>query len=78
MTQGSAQAGDRASKTGRHLQWWDSEPEQNATPAVLQNLRDTVLYVSSCVCVCVAVLGAQLGIIASSGGQRLLPRRGAI
>ena len=30
MTWGPAQAGNRASKTGRYLQWWDNEPEYNA------------------------------------------------
>ncbi len=27
----SAQAGNRASKTRRYLQWWDSKPEQNGS-----------------------------------------------
>jgi len=34
MTRAPAQAGNRASKTGRYLQWWDTEPECNAKASV--------------------------------------------
>ena len=35
MTRGPVQAGNRASKTGRYLQWWDTGPECTAvTPGV--------------------------------------------
>ena len=39
MTLASTQAGNRASKTWRYLQWQDSVPEQNAVASVQQNLR---------------------------------------
>ena len=43
MTRGPAQAGNRASRTGRYLQWWDTGPECNAvTPAVCK-VRDSTL-----------------------------------
>ena len=44
MTWGLAQAGNRASKTGRYLQWWDSEPEQNVMTSELQNLHNSILF----------------------------------
>jgi len=40
MTWGSAQAGDRTSKTERCLQWWDSRPEWGADASGADNLRD--------------------------------------
>jgi len=40
MTWGSAQAGDRTSKTERCLQWWDSKPEWSADASGADNLRD--------------------------------------
>ena len=40
MTWGSAQAGDRTSKTERCLQWWDSRPEWSADASGADNLRD--------------------------------------
>ena len=43
MTRGPAQAGNRASRTGRYLQWWDTGPECNAvTPAVCK-VHDSTL-----------------------------------
>ena len=37
MTRGSAQAGDRASKTGRYLQWWEHESEWHAVISAVDN-----------------------------------------
>ena len=36
MTWGLAQAGNRAGRTGRYLQWWENEPEWNAVTSDLQ------------------------------------------
>jgi len=44
MTWGSAQAGDRTSKTERCLQWWDSKPEWSADASGADNLRDWQLF----------------------------------
>ena len=44
MTWGSAQAGDRASKTRRYLQWRGHKPEQDAVASALQNLHNSVCY----------------------------------
>jgi hypothetical protein len=38
MTWGLAQAGNRASKTKRYLQWWENKPEQNAVDFFLIEL----------------------------------------
>ena len=45
MTWGLAQAGNRASKTRRYLQWWDSEPEQDVMTSVLQNVHNSTLFI---------------------------------
>ena len=42
---GSAQAGNRASKTGRYLQWWDSVAEQSAVASAEQNLHHSTLSI---------------------------------
>jgi hypothetical protein len=34
MTRESPQAGNRARKTGRYLQWWDTRSECNAVTSV--------------------------------------------
>ena len=44
MTWGLAQAGNRAGKTGRYLQWWENEPEQDAVTSVPQNLHDSICF----------------------------------
>ena len=44
MTWGLAQAGNRAGRTGRYLQWWDSEPEWNAVTSALQNPYDAASF----------------------------------
>ena len=45
MTRGPAQAGNRASRTGRYLQWWDTGPECNAvTPAVCKVHNSTLIF----------------------------------
>ena len=45
MTWGSAQAGDRASKTRRYLQWRGHKPEQDAVASALQNLHNSACFV---------------------------------
>ena len=48
MTRGPAQAGNRASRTGRYLQWWDTGPECNAvTPAVCKVHDSTLIPLAS-------------------------------
>jgi len=44
MNWGTAQAGNRASKTSRYLQWWENNPEQDAVSSALQNLHNSVCY----------------------------------
>ena len=44
MTWRLAQAGNRAGRTGRYLQWWESGPEWNAVTSALQNPHDTVSF----------------------------------
>jgi hypothetical protein len=44
MTWGLAQAGNRAGRTGRYLQWWDRGPEWNAVTSALQSPHDTVSF----------------------------------
>ena len=44
MTWGLAQAGNRAGRTGRYLQWWESEPEWNAVTSALQNPYDAASF----------------------------------
>ena len=46
MTLASTQAGNRASKTRRYLQWQDSVPEQNAVASVQQNLRHSTFCIA--------------------------------
>ena len=42
-----AQAGNRAGKTGRYLQWWDSVAEQTAAAPVTQKLYNHHLPILS-------------------------------
>ena len=42
-----AQAGNRAGKTGRYLQWWDSVAEQTAAAPVTQKLYNHHLPIYS-------------------------------
>ena len=44
MTREPAQAGDRASKTGPYLQWWDTELECNAGDSVNSKLHHDTFY----------------------------------
>ena len=44
MTWGLAQAGNRAGRTGRYLQWWDRGPEWDAVTSALQNPHDTASF----------------------------------
>ena len=44
MTWGLAQAGNRAGRTGRYLQWWEHGPEWNAVTPGLQNLHDSASF----------------------------------
>ena len=48
----TAQAGNRASKTGRCLQWWDSVAERIAVASVQQKVHN---YHPSFPCACVCV-----------------------
>lgn len=41
MTRGSAQAGNRASKTERYLQWLENSPEWNAVTSAMDKLYNT-------------------------------------
>jgi hypothetical protein len=41
MTWGLAQAGNRASKTGRYLQWWENKPEWRAMTSDVCNSRNS-------------------------------------
>jgi len=43
MTRASAQAGNRASKTGRYLQWWDTGPEWNAVTSAVCKVHHSTL-----------------------------------
>ena len=44
MTWGLAQAGNRAGRTGRYLQWWEREPEWDAVTSALQNPHDALSF----------------------------------
>ena len=55
----TAQAGNRASKTGRCLQWWDSVAEQIAVASVQQKVHNYHLLFLASVSVCVCVLRAK-------------------
>ena len=44
MTWGLAQAGNRAGRTGRYLQWWEHGPEWNAVTPGLQNPHDSASF----------------------------------
>lgn len=44
MTWESVQAGNRASKTRRYLQWWEHKLEQDAVASALQNLHHSVCF----------------------------------
>ena len=44
MTWESAQAGNRASKTRRDLQWWDTEPELHAVTSDVHKMRDPIFF----------------------------------
>ena len=41
MTRGLAQAGNRASKTGRYLQWWENKSEWRATSSAARNSHNS-------------------------------------
>ena len=42
MTWETAQAGNRASKTGRYLQWWESVAEQGVVSSVLPTILERI------------------------------------
>ena len=44
MTRETAQAGNRASKTGHYLQWWVNKSEQDAAISALQNLHHSAHF----------------------------------
>ena len=44
MTWGLAQAGNRASKTGRYLQWWENRPEWDAMTSAVRNSRHSTRF----------------------------------
>ena len=46
MTWGLAQAGNRASKTGRYLQWWENRPEWGAMTSAVRNSRNSAHFSS--------------------------------
>ena len=43
MTRGPAQAGNRASKTGHYLQWWEHGAEWDAVTAAVGNCHNSTL-----------------------------------
>ena len=45
MTWGLAQAGNRASKTGRYLQWWENRPEWGAMTSAVRNSRNSAHFI---------------------------------
>jgi len=47
MTWALVQAGNRASKTRRYLQWWENKPEQDAVTSELQNSHDCTFLASA-------------------------------
>ena len=57
MTRGSAQAGNRAGKTGRYLQWWDTGPECNAVTSAECKVHNSTFLslLSSSLSVCLSV-----------------------
>ena len=59
MTWGQAQAGNRASKTGRCLQWWDSVAERIAVASVQQKVHNYHLLFLVSVCIGVSVHTAE-------------------
>jgi hypothetical protein len=48
MTWGLAQAGNRASKTGRYLQWWENRPEWDAMTSAVRNSRNSARFSNNC------------------------------
>jgi len=44
MTWGLVQAGNRASKTGRYLQWWENRPEWQAVTSTVRNSSHSIRF----------------------------------
>ncbi len=44
MTRGSAQAGNRAGKTARYLQWQENRPEWLAVTSAVDNWHNSTFY----------------------------------
>jgi len=44
MSWGLAQAGDRAGKTGRYLQWWENKPEWVAVTSGAGSWHDSTFF----------------------------------
>ena len=64
MTRGPAQAGNRASKTGRYLQWWDTGPECTAvTPGVCKVYNYHLFGKLSEMLLCVTIYGASVRLL---------------